>query len=196
MERLLAKKGIELVSYINEDGAKVSYAFTEEMLKQQIVVVLTEASGDWYYDSEEEAYEEEEEWEETEEAEEEADEEAEAHDEEDGEEIEMEGWDDESAAETTIAVVFTKDNIAYDFTICVDDRPVIPLIYLYGIIKELVDIITASDTANFIDDLGDIATGMGASNEFEEDPEFCDYLYNLGVEHLAKAASLLQEKKS
>lgn len=199
MERLLAKKGIEMVSHIDEDGARVSYAFTEKMLHQHIVVVLTEHNGDWYYDTDEEG---EEEWEEeTTEATTEATEmyiaeEEEEYEEEEEEEIDLEGWEEENAAETTISVVFTQEEVAYDFTICVDNRPAVPVIYLYGIIKELVEIISESNPADFMEDLEAIATGVSPSNEFEEDPEFCQYLYELGAGHISKAASLLEERKS
>lgn len=204
MERLLAKKGIELVSHIDDYGARVSYAFTKEMLEQRIVVVLTEYSGDWDYDYEEGTEEEwEEEWEETgeeeaAEAEEEGEDETEEYEEEEeweeeGEEDEEE-WYNEGGGETTVSVVFTKDNVSWDCTICVDERPVVPLIYLYGIIKELAEIITATDAESLADDLASVSTGVSISSEYD-DAEFSKNIYDLAAEHIAKATSLYQEKK-
>lgn len=203
MERLLAKKGIELVSHIDEYGARVSYAFTEEMLKQRIVVVLTEYSSEWYYDYEEGTEEEwdTEEWEaaeETEEAAEEEEAEDEEWEEEDGEEgyEEDEEWQGEGGGETTVAVVFTKDNVSWDCTICVDERPIVPVIYLYTIIKELTEIITASDAEGLADDLASISTGVSISSEYEDDSEFSQQIFALATEHIDKATSLYQEKKA
>lgn len=203
MERLLAKKGIELVSHIDEYGARVSYAFTEEMLKQRIVVVLTEYSSEWYYDYAEGTEEEwdTEEWEaaeETEEAAEEEEAEDEEWEEEDGEEgyEEDEEWQGEGGGETTVAVVFTKDNVSWDCTICVDERPIVPVIYLYTIIKELTEIITASNAEGLADDLASISTGVSISSEYEDDSEFSQQIFALATEHIDKATSLYQEKKA
>jgi len=204
MERLLAKKGIELVSHIDEYGARVSYAFTEEMLKQRIVVVLTEYSSEWYYDYEEGTEEEwdTEEWEAAEEAEEAVEEEdEEAYEEEEWEEgedayEEDEEWHGEGGGETTVAVVFTKENVSWDCTICVDERPVVPVIYLYTIIKELTEIIAASDAEGLADDLASISTGVSISSEYEDDSEFSQQIFALAAEHIDKATSLYQEKKA
>lgn len=200
MERLLAKKGIELVSCIDEDGARVSYAFTEELLKQKIVVVITEHSGEGYYDAEAEGEEEEwetEDWEETEEAGEEEESEDETDEEESEEDWgEAEDWFEEVPGETTVEVVFTKDNVSWTYTIYTDDRPVVPAIYLYTVVKELIGIIQESDAEGLAEDLASIATGVSISKEFEDDPEFSQHIYQLATEHIEAAVSLLQEKKA
>lgn len=178
MEKLLAKKGIEFLSYTDEEGALISYAFTNNMLKQGIAVVLSE----WQYEAEEEE-EESEEWEETVEPNEE------------GEDLEEETEEAEAAPdslyETTVSVILTKGNVSYEFGVFADDRSVVPVIYLYRVILDVIDIISGSDADSLLEMLESASTTVSSSEDY---PESRDEIYKLTVEHLERAARLLAEK--
>lgn len=179
MEKLLAKKGIEFLSYTDEEGAQISYAFTNNMLKQGIAVVLSE----WQYEADEED-EESEEWEETLEP--------------NGEE--PEGWEEEteegeaapeSLYETTVSVILTKGSISHEFGVYSDDRAVVPVIYLYRVILDLIEIISDTDADSLLEVLESVSTTVTSSEDY---PESKDEIYKLTVEHLERAARLLAEK--
>ena len=178
MEKLLAKKGIEFLSYTDEEGSQISYAFTNNMLKQGIIVVLSE----WQYEPDEEE-EESEEWEEI--AETNGDEEA--WEEEDSETA------PESLYETTVSVIL-KGNTSYEFGVYADDRAVVPVIYLYRVILDLIDIISGSDADSLPEVLESVSTTVSSSDDFADDPETRTQMINLITEHLEKAARLLAEK--
>jgi len=182
MEKLLAKKGIEFLSYTDEEGSQISYAFTNNMLKQGIIVVLSE----WQYEGEEEE-EESQEWEETAEAN--GDEEA----------WEEDATEDSEAApeslfETTVSVLLTKGNVSYEFGVYADDRAVVPVIYLYRVILDLIDIISGSDADSLPEVLESVSTTVSSSDDFADDPETRTQMINLITEHLEKAARLLAER--
>ncbi|SHL89212.1 hypothetical protein [Chitinophaga sp. CF418] len=183
MEKLLAKKGIEFLSYTDEEGSQISYAFTNNMLKQGIIVVLSE----WQYEVEEEE-EESEEWEETVET--------------NGDE--QEAWEEDTIEEgeaapdalneTTVSVILTKGGVSYEFGIYADDRAVVPVIYLYRVILDLIDIISGSDADSLLEALESVSTTVSSSDDYVDEPETRNQLYNLTVEHLEKAARLLAER--
>ncbi|MCF6406042.1 hypothetical protein L3C95_24300 [Chitinophaga filiformis] len=183
MEKLLAKKGIEFLSYTDEEGSQISYAFTNNMLKQGIIVVLSE----WQYEPDEEE-EESEEWEETVET---NGEEQEAWEEEATEDSEAAP---ESLFETTVSVILTKGGVSYEFGIYADDRAVVPVIFLYRVILDLVDIISGSDADSLLEVLESVSTTVSSSDDYADDPETKSQVYNLTVEHVEKAARLLAEK--
>jgi len=180
MEKLLSKKGIEFLSYTDEEGSQISYAFTNNMLKQGIIVVLSE----WQYEPEEEE-EEAEEWEET--AENNGDEQEAWEEEEDGE------MAPESLFETTVSVIL-KGNTSYEFGVYADDRAVVPVIYLYRVILDLIDIISGSDAESLPEILESVSTTVSSSDDFADDPETRAQMINLITEHLEKAARLLAER--
>lgn len=182
MEKLLAKKGIEFLSYTDEEGAQISYAFTNNMLKQGIIVVLSE----WQYEAEEE--EESEEWEETAEA---NGDEQEAWEEDATEDSEL---IPESLFETTVSVLLTKGGVSYEFGIYADDRAVVPVIYLYRVILDLVDIISGSDADSLLEVLESVATTVSSSDDFADEPEVRNQMISITTEHLEKAARLLTER--
>lgn len=182
MEKLLAKKGIEFLSYTDEEGSQISYAFTNNMLKQGIVVVLSE----WQYEGEEEE-EESEEWEETT-VELNGDEEAWE------EEATEEEAAPESLFETTVSVILTKGNVSYEFGVYTDDRAVVPPIFLYRVILDLIDIISGSDADSLLEMLESVSSTVSSSDDFADEPETRNQIYSLTVEHLEKAARLLAEK--
>jgi len=183
MEKLLAKKGIEFLSYTDEEGSQISYAFTNNMLKQGVVVVLSE----WQYEPEEDE-EESGEWEETVEND---GEEQEAWEEDTTEDIEVLP---ESLFETTVSVILTKGGVSYEFGVFADDRGVVPVIYLYRVILDLIDIISGSDADSLLEVLESVSTTVSSSEDFADDPETRNQMINLTAEHLEKAARLLTER--
>ena len=181
MEKLLAKKGIEFLSYTDEEGSQISYAFTNNMLKQGIIVVLSE----WQYEPDEDE-EESEEWEETAET---NGEEQEAWEEETDDEVAP-----EQLFETTVSVILTKGGVSYEFGFYADDRAVVPVIYLYRVILDLIDIISGSDADSLLEILESVSTTVSSSDDFADDPETRNQMNMLTAEHLEKAARLLAEK--
>jgi hypothetical protein len=183
MEKLLTKKGIEFLSYTDDEGSQISYAFTNNMLKQGIIVVLSE----WQYEADEEE-EESVEWEETVET---GEEEQEAWEEDTTEDSEV---IPESLFETTVSVILTKGDVSYEFGIYADDRAVVPVIYLYRVILDLVDIISGSDADSLLEVLESVSLTVSSSNDYADDPETRNQIYNLTMEHLERAARLLTER--
>ncbi len=179
MEKLLAKKGIEFLSYTDEEGSQISYAFTNNMLKQGIIVVLSE----WQYDPEEED-------EESEELEETVDISADEQDweEEDGDAA------PEALFETTVSVISTKGGISHEFGIYADDRAIVPPIYLYRVILDLVEIITGNDADSLPEVLESVSTTVSSSEDYADDPETRNQMNIMIKDHLEKAAGLLAER--
>lgn len=200
MERLLAKKGIELVSYIPEDGLKISYAFTEEMLNRRIAIVITEYNSEWIYypeEEDEEVYEEAGETDNSEESDSREEDDSDADEEYAGEEEDQEEeWSEESEPETKISVVYINGKIAWTFSICKKPTSILDAISLYGIVKDLIEIITESNPEDLTDDLESIAAASGISNEFTDDPEVTQYLFDYSNDHIENAIALLNVKRA
>lgn len=120
MERALIKKGIRFLSYFNDEGDRVCFAFTPQMFDKKVFILLVMA--------------------------------------------EM-GEEDDPEYETALSVHMLTKDCAYDFTITVDDRPVIPLLYLYRLILDIVGIVGDCKGEAFIEDLKSVSTGVSTSKE-------------------------------
>ena len=73
--------------------------------------------------------------------------------------------------ETGISVYLSNNIDTYDFTILYDMRDVIPPLYLYRIILDLIEIIESSDLLSLEENLKQVATTYIHSKEFSSDPE-------------------------
>lgn len=111
-----------------------------------------------------------------------------------GEDEEGEGeGEDAPEYETAIKVLWLKDAVAYDFTITVDDRPVIPVLYLYGMIVDVLEIISTTGMDELYDCLSEVSTGVDSTDEYE-DKELRNHTYNLVVTEIGRAVAAISGK--
>ena len=99
MEKLLARKGISIVSAEDKDGTKLHFAYTEQTIRKNIFVEI-------YH---------------------------------------VEDIGDMHECEARITVCINESKNSYEFHFLNDSREIIPPLYLYRIIVDLVEIIESSD---------------------------------------------------
>jgi hypothetical protein len=86
------------------------------------------------------------------------------------------GDEDDMEYETVISVFTIRDGSSYDYTICHDDRPVIPVMYLYRLILDTIEFICSCDKQKLLEELKQAATGVGISKAIQ-DKELKERMY-------------------
>jgi len=101
------------------------------------------------------------------------------------------GEDDDVEYETVISVFTTKDGSSYDYTICHDDRPVVPVMYLYRLILDTIEFIgSCNDKQLLFDELKQTATGVSMSKTVQ-DKELKERMYELIEKKIANVYKLI-----
>ncbi len=150
MERALAKKGIRFLSYFDDEGDQVCFAFTPQMFDKKIFILLVMA--------------------------------------------EM-GDENDPDYETSLSVKMLTKDCAYNFTITVDDRPVIPPLYLYRLILDIVDIIGDGKGDTFLEELRSVSTGVSTTKEIG-DKKMRKLEYEYTEDHWNTLLALIEENKA
>jgi len=100
------------------------------------------------------------------------------------------GDDNDPEYETVISVFTIRNGSSYDYTICHDDRPVIPLIYLYRLILDTIEFIGSCEKETLLEELKQAATGVSISKEVH-DKELKERMYSMTEEKIATVHKLI-----
>ncbi|PAW95064.1 hypothetical protein CKK33_16810 [Mucilaginibacter sp. MD40] len=100
------------------------------------------------------------------------------------------GDEEDPEYETVISVFTIRDGSSYDFTICHDDRPVIPLMYLYRLVLDTIELISGCEKQTLLEELKQAATGVSISKEVK-DKELKERMYGIIEEKIATVHKLI-----
>jgi hypothetical protein len=114
MKHALAQKGINSVTYVDDNKVKHLFAYTQNMLKNRIILELYEQDN-------------------------------------------IEDPESDEGYKTGITVYMTHESKSHEFTMLFDTRPVIPRIYLYRSVLDIIEIIETSNPQSLTDNLEETA---------------------------------------
>lgn len=100
------------------------------------------------------------------------------------------GTEEETEYETVISVFTIRDGCSFDYTICHDDRPVIPVMYLYRLILDTIEFIGNCANKTMLEDLRQGATSVSTSKEIH-DKELRERVYELIEKKIATVHKLI-----